>query len=112
MFRICKSIGCHHKAEDPFDFCQSCQTGDLFGSEASPQTLMNRYPEQYKSLGDMADIDVYAIHHLFGVNDPSGCLQQASMKLLMSSSSTTLHQDIREARDILTRWLQLNKELS
>ena len=48
---------------------------------------------------------------LFEINDCSGCLQQASTKLLLSSDNLTckpLVQDITDARDILNRWLELN----
>lgn len=74
--------------------------------------MVDRYPDSYKSVGDMVMIDTYGVHHLFQVQDPSGCLQNASQKLLLSGSSNTAYRDIREARDTLTRWLQLNQELN
>lgn len=74
--------------------------------------MAERYPDTYKSVGDMAEIDVFAVHHLFQIQDHSGCLQNASMKLLLSGASKTTYRDIREARDTLTRWLQLNQELN
>jgi hypothetical protein len=55
----------------------------------------------------MSEIDVFAINQLFQVNDPSGCLQHAIQKLLLSGNKPS-SQSIREARDTLTRWLQLN----
>lgn len=58
----------------------------------------------------MTEVDVFAINHLFRVQDASGCLQHAVGKLLMASSRPTTYADIREARDALTRWLQLNQE--
>ncbi len=73
--------------------------------------LSERYPARYKAVGDILEIDVYGVHHLFEVADHSGALQEASSKLLMSASSGQLYKDVREARDLLTRWLQLNKEL-
>lgn len=58
----------------------------------------------------MAEIDAYAVFHLFQIQDPSGCLQEAGKKLLHSGNSPTRYRDVREARDILTRWLNLNQE--
>lgn len=71
--------------------------------------LFERYPEKFKPVGDMVEIDVYAVHHLFQIQDHSGCIHQASRMLLMSGKPS--YRDIREARDLLTRWLQLNQEL-
>jgi hypothetical protein len=78
--------------------------------DGDTQLLHVRYPDQYKPVGDTAEIDVFAINQMFRVQDPSGCLQHAIRKLLMSSSRPTPNADIREARDTLTRWLQLNME--
>lgn len=58
----------------------------------------------------MSEIDTHAIHYLFKIPDPSGCIQQASKQLLLSGSSKNMYRDIKEARDTLTRWLQLNRE--
>jgi len=76
------------------------------------QSLAERYPENYKTVGDLSEIDTYAVHHIFQIQDPSGCLQQASAKLLMTKSSKNIYRDVREARELLTRWLQLNQELN
>lgn len=100
----CKSIGCANSVSGS-DFCEPCLTRD-----SADSSLSDRYPEQYRSLGDLAEIDVFAVHHLFQIQDPSGCLQHASRVLL--SSGQPDFRAIREARDTLTRWLQLNKELS
>jgi hypothetical protein len=57
-------------------------------------------------------IDVYQVHHLFKIYDPSGCIQHASKKLLMAGSRAgekPAWKDIKEARDTLNRWLQINK---
>ena len=59
----------------------------------------------------MTELDVYAVHVLFGINDPSGAIHHASKKLLLSGARTggkTIYEDIREARDTLTRWLELH----
>lgn len=78
-----------------------------------PQSLSEKYPQYYKPVGNLEEVDVYAVHHLFNIQDPSGCIQHASKKLLLSGVRTggkSKAKDIREARDTLDRWLQLNPE--
>lgn len=73
--------------------------------------LSQKYPQYYKPVGELKEVDVYAVHNLFNVNDPSGCIHHASKKLLLSGVRTggkSAYKDIKEARDTLTRWLQLN----
>lgn len=113
----CKTIGCSNHAEHDSDFCTQCMETPLFDTEEAPlpseQTLAQRYPQYYKRVGDFEEVDVYAVHHLFQVQDPSGCVQHASKKLLLSGVRTggkSQFKDIKEARDTLTRWLQLNPE--
>jgi len=72
--------------------------------------LSQIYPNYYKSTQGLTELDVYAVHSLFGINDPSGAIHHASKKLLLSGSRTggkSVYEDIREARDTLTRWLEL-----
>lgn len=72
--------------------------------------LATRYPQYYKDVSHLQSIDVYAVHKLFGVNDPSGALQHASKKLLLAGVRTggkPAVKDIKEARDTLTRFLQM-----
>lgn len=72
--------------------------------------LSQIYPKYYKSTQGLTELDVYAVHSLFGINDPSGAIHHASKKLLLSGSRTggkSVYEDIREARDTLTRWLEL-----
>lgn len=76
-------------------------------------TLAQRYPKYYKPVGELTEVDVYAVHQLFSLDDVSGCIHHASKKLLLSGVRTggkTKQQDIREARDTLNRWLELNGE--
>lgn len=76
-----------------------------------PMTLSQRYPKYYKPVGELTEVDVYAVHQLFSLEDVSGCIHHASKKLLLSGVRTggkTKQQDIREARDTLNRWLELN----
>lgn len=84
------------------------------GSTSVPQTLAQKYPKYYKAIPEgMTEIDVYGVHMLFDIQDPSGAIQHASKKLLLSGVRTgnkTKYQDIMEARDTLTRWLALSTE--
>lgn len=76
-------------------------------------SLAQKYPKYYKSTQGMTEIDVYAVHYLFDIQDPSGAIHHASKKLLLSGVRTggkSKFQDIKEARDTLNRWLELNKE--
>lgn len=76
-------------------------------------SLAQKYPAYYKSVQDYDYIDPYAVHHLFGIQDCSGMLQHASKKLLLSGIRTgnkSKFKDIKEARDTLNRWLELNPE--
>jgi hypothetical protein len=75
-------------------------------------SMAEKYPKYYKPVGNLRSIDVYAVHKLFDINDPSGALQHASKKILLSGVRTggkSMEQDIREARDSLNRWLELNQ---
>jgi hypothetical protein len=116
MPKLCKSIGCHNTLSiHDVDFCTSCNDQTLFDDAPLPNdaSLSERYPQYYKAVGELEEIDVYAVHHLFNIQDPAGCIQHASKKLLLSGVRTggkSQFKDIKEARDTLTRWLQLNPE--
>lgn len=76
--------------------------------------MSQKYPKYYKSVQGLKEIDVYAVHQLFDIQDPSGAIQHASKKLLLSGVRTggkSVYDDIREARDTLTRWLEINKSI-
>lgn len=99
----CKSIGCITQIISGSDFCSDCQT--------SIDTKQTQDCFDFDSPKPSHDLDVYAVHHMFQIHDYSGCIQQASTKLLMSCDNPTnkpLAEDISEARDILNRWLELN----
>lgn len=101
----CKAIGCNNTAQGGRDFCEPCEN-----KEEGALPLSSKYPDQYKALGDITEIDAFAVHQMFQIQDPSGCLQYASRALLMSGAP--VYKNIREARDVLTRWLELNRELN
>ena len=118
---ICRAIGCNNPVMDPSqDFCFDCQQidccetdekmDDQSSSVATP-SLLDRKPPLFRSVEHLTEVDVFTVHHLFDMNDPSGALHHASRKLLLSGSGSgkkTIYDDIREARDTLTRWLEIN----
>ena len=109
----CKSIGCANFVETNKDFCNEWTQRDMFNDaeEDSTISMSEKYPKYYKAVGEQTEIDVYSVHKMFEINDPSGAIQHASKKLLLSGARTggkSNYQDIKEARDTLTRWLQLN----
>ena len=110
----CKSIGCTNSVLPTQDYCSTCLAQQQALPEEQPTTtLATRYPKYYKSVEHLNEVDVYAVHLLFDIQDPSGAIQHASKKLLLSGARTggkTKYHDIKEARDTLTRWLELNPE--
>ncbi len=112
----CKSINCSNPTQADQDFCPDCQ--QEFSTEnksirTAQTSLAETYPQYYKSVGNLTEIDVYATHMLFNIQDPSGCIQHASKKLLLSGVRTggkSAYKDIQEARDTINRWLQLNAD--
>ena len=110
----CKSIHCLNTTSQSDDFCATCRTSQSFMSSSNKEIPMSKkYPQYYKDVSEVAEVDVYAIHQLFNIQDPSGALQHASKKLLLSGVRTgkkSAFKDVQEARDTLTRWLQLNPE--
>lgn len=109
----CKTIGCQQPVHPEEDFCWSCISKHYEAkNQVTEASMSTKYPKYYKSVGNMIEVDVYAIHHLFDIQDPSGAIQHASKKLLLSGVRTggkTMLQDIKEARDTLTRWIQLQE---
>lgn len=86
---------------------------DSSGGEVMSQSNSELYPQYFKDVSGLDEIDVYAVHQLFAVDDPSGAIQHASKKLLLSGVRTGgkgKYKDIKEARDTLNRWLELNNE--
>lgn len=122
--QVCKAIGCMNPVTDNQNFCEDCR--EIHCSDSDERSLekgkaligssmAERYPKYYKSVEHLDEVDVYAVHQLFDINDPSGALQHASKKLLLSGVRTggkSAYDDIREARDTLTRWLELQASLS
>lgn len=116
---MCRSISCTNPTHGNHDFCQECleaqslQFSEVSSPSQGEQSMSQKYPKYYKQVGDLTEIDVYAVHHLFNIQDPSGAIQHASKKLLLSGVRTggkSAYQDIKEARDTLNRWLELNAD--
>lgn len=130
--RPCTTPGCINPHQEGTNLCSSCldkardlmrafnSTGvassdsfPMLKQNSTPDNLATKYPKYYKDVRDIDDLDVYTVHNLFNIQDPSGCIQHASKKLLLSGVRTggkSMFKDISEARDTLTRWLQLNPE--
>lgn len=79
-----------------------------------PLSNAHLYPQYFKKIpAGWEYLDIYAVHHLFEVDDPSGALQHADKKLLLPGVRTggkSRYKDIKEARDTLNRWLELNTD--
>lgn len=114
----CKTIGCTSSILIGENFCPSCTERILNSADKtvqSTQSLSEQYPEYFKDFSEVDEADVYLVHHIFNIQDPSGCLHHSSKKILLSGVRTggkSKFKDIKEARDTLTRWLQINADLA
>lgn len=110
----CANPRCPNLAKPGQNHCQSCLNEQTWEKPAPVASAMAaNYPKYYKDVSAYLDVDVYAVHKIFGIDDPSGAIQHASKKLLLSGTRTggkTKFNDIKEARDTLTRWLELHPE--
>jgi hypothetical protein len=80
-------------------------------STEKPQTMVEKYPQYYKSVRHLTEVDVYAICYLFKIEDHSGCIHHSIKKLLLSGTRNggkSRIQDIQEARNQLNRYLELH----
>lgn len=117
----CKSIGCGVviTPNTDKDYCKDCETFtiDYIQKGASvirEPSMSELYPKYYKDFSGDDEADVYLVHHRFELQDFSGALHHSSKKILLSGVRTggkTQYQDIKEARDTLNRWLQINKPI-
>ena len=107
--------------------CLKCGRDTLYGPLCSDHkeveqkrkenvpSISEVYPKYYKDVSKLTEVDVYAVHQLFNIQDPSGAIQHASKKLLLSGVRTggkSKRDDIKEARDTLTRWLELDEQMN
>ena len=110
----CISFGCVNPVTHDKQLCSRCAS-TLVKSEPVEPPLSLLYPKYFKDVSGMTEVDVYAVHQLFNIQDPSGAIQHASKKLLLSGVRTggkSKRVDIQEARDTLNRWLQLDEQLN
>lgn len=71
-----------------------------------------KYIAYFKDVSSIDEVDVYQVHRLFDIQDPSGCIHHASKKLLLSGVRTGGKgkiKDIEEARDTLNRYLEIHR---
>lgn len=109
----CISIGCGNPIPHGQRICSRCMSTLVV--EEVPTTPAQLYPKYYKDVKGLTEVDVYAVHYIFNIQDPSGAIQHASKKLLLSGVRTggkSKRDDIKEARDTLTRWLQLDEQMN
>lgn len=112
---VCASKNCSNHVEYADQiFCRECLNEQTWNKPAPVASAMAaNYPKYYKDVSMFLDVDVYAVHKIFNIQDPSGAIQHASKKLLLSGTRTggkSMFNDIKEARDTLTRWLELHPE--
>ena len=113
----CPSIGCGNPISPAEEFCSKCLRfhRPKEEEEVTAPSLSKQYPKYYKDVRMLDELDVYAVHQVFNIQDPSGAIQHASKKLLLSGVRTggkSKREDIKEARDTLTRWLELDAQLN
>lgn len=75
------------------------------------QSKDRKHNHYFKSVADLAYVDVYRVLALFNVTDP--CLQHAVKKLLVAGvrgGGKDISRDIQEAIDTLTRWQEMRGE--
>lgn len=72
------------------------------------------YPKYYKRVpAGVSVLDVYAVCKMFDVTDAA--LSHSLKKIMLPGTRTggkNRYDDIKEARDTLNRWLELNMELA
>jgi hypothetical protein len=71
------------------------------------------HPHYFKYVGNLNLVDVYRVGNLFNVDDHgTGCIHHAIKKLLLAGQRGTKDQsqDVQEAIDTLTRYVEILKE--
>lgn len=90
---------------------QNGNDGQHYQEQEKARSMSARYPKYYKDVRHLEAVDVYRVHRLFGVTDNE--LHHASKKILLCGVRTggkPAREEIREARDTLTRWLEIQDE--
>lgn len=117
----CTKKGCTNEAQDGSTLCAPCSMRVNINEEVTTNAMEAntpmsvKYSKYYKPVPkNITELDVYAVCKMFPVQDDTGCINHARKKLLIPGTRTggkTFYDDIKEARDTLTRWLELNPPL-
>ena len=119
----CRSLGCSGTRIGMSDWCDECYKNMALKAAVLPidlavpdkaLSLVEKYPKYFKDVTELNEVDVYQVHNLFCINDNSGAIHHASKKLLLSgdrNGGKSKYQDVKEARDSLNRWLEINEKL-
>lgn len=106
---LCKSIGCINEAAKGLEVCTSCKRSfEKFlkiDKECPPESNTTQAI-------NIEELDVFAVHQIFELYDPSGAIHEASRLLLTSSQrndNKTLYEVALEARQVLDRFIQLQE---
>lgn len=124
----CIKSGCTNEAVMGKVLCNDCDTLSKVSQKSAAEqavaqrnkdrimntALSTRYPKYYKRVPDgVVDMDTYIINRMFPIDskdDPTGCVLHSRKKLLIPGTRTggkSFYDDIREARDTLTRYLEI-----
>lgn len=134
---MCCSTNCRNSASHGKMFCEPCseqlskqvnqqikgasvtpvpvqaKQGEDHGRRGSDTPMSYRYPKYYKPVpAGVTEIDTYMLCEMFQVQDHSGAIHHAIKKLLLPGVRTggkTRLDDVKEARDTLTRWIEVQK---
>lgn len=74
---------------------------------------MRIHNHYFKNVAQLSTVDVYKVCELFEIDDPSGAMQHAIKKLLVSGkrgAGKDKIKDIQEAVDTLQRKLEMMRE--
>jgi hypothetical protein len=86
---------------------------DLNDRRSSDARMSFKYPKYYKAIPTgITELDIYLVCSIFQVQDYSGALHHAIKKILLPGVRTggkSRYDDIKEARDTLSRWLEINR---
>lgn len=124
MIPVCIKPGCINPAKPEEKFCEMCISRtdindrvtmaaadtDAQKRRESDMSMSEKYPKYYKKLPEgVTEVDVYAVCQLFGINDAA--ISHAVKKLMLPGARTglkSIYNDVKEARDTLNRWIELN----
>lgn len=133
VFKECSNPSCKVPTVDTEIYCNNCKSAQILAKTinsraeaaqkestfqqppvAYDRRMSDKYPKYYKRIPDnVKEVDIYAVCQMFPVDDPTGCINHARKKLLVPGTRTggkSFYKDVKEARDTLNRWLELNPE--